>query len=243
MGISIVRELENRRATTNDFTAPVSDYLLRKRNQSRPRDRNGFISPSGVGGCPQWALNQLRAENSENTMDPWMDPFFAVANDIHTIYQQLGVEAGVLDPNSIEKWVDYPKWYIGGSIDGQFINNGPLFEIKSVNSFYFKRVCDTNTILPHHAKQNHVYMLALGKRESRFLYVSRETPNDIKEVKYKWDWAVYHEIKNWIEPIIKAYEKGGDFPKHFDWFDCQGCPYFSANSKKFRILNGKEQIA
>ncbi len=48
-------------------------YMLatEKRNKSLPRQRKGYLSPSQIGGCRQWALNQLRGEPQENHSDPW----------------------------------------------------------------------------------------------------------------------------------------------------------------------------
>ncbi len=88
------------------FRSAVNDHLIRKRDATPTRDRNGWISPSSMGGCKQAALNQLRGAPTENTMDPWMDPFFAVANAIHDIYQEIGLESGVLRWGSVESFVD-----------------------------------------------------------------------------------------------------------------------------------------
>ncbi len=119
MGIALVREIEAAASNSNRFTIGLGDHLLRLKNQSKPRDRSGYISPSQVGGCAQWTLNQLRGDPQDNTQDPWLNPFFAVANKIHEIYQILGVEAKLLDPESIEQWVE-------NELTVLISNNGPL---------------------------------------------------------------------------------------------------------------------
>ncbi len=47
---------------------------------------------------------------------------------------------------------------------------------------------------------------------------------------------------NWVTPILDAYDNEDDFPERFQWDNCQGCSYFNFNRKKFKILDGKEQI-
>lgn len=188
MGVSLIDEIEVSKSGDNRFIHGLGDYLLRRRNETAARDRGGYISPSQVGGCPQWALNQLRKRPQDNTKDPWSIPFLESATRLHEQFQVYGLGAGLLDPESIEEWVEYKPFKIGGSIDGCFIgDDAPLFEIKTLSTHLFSKVCATNEVLDKHKLQNHCYMLAKGRRQTVFLYISRDDPSNLKEILYEWD--------------------------------------------------------
>lgn len=238
MGIALVRDLEFRKNESAAFIAPYNDYLLRKRNNTQPRNRSGFISPSQIGGCQQWAINQLRGILGENNSDPWIDPFFAVANMIHNLYQSEGVTAGIFHADSIEKWVEYPPLRIGGCIDAEFIS-GPLCDFKTVNNYYWDKVQRDNAPLPWHLKQAHSYMLCEDKREMILIYIPRESPQRMKEIRVTWDDKIYKEIEEWCQQVLAKNRSGQDMPELFDWHNCQGCRFFGTNSKKFKPLQGK----
>ncbi len=248
MGIQLVKSLEEERDSSRRKSlvkSPIGDHLLRLRNSTPPRERNGFISPSGVMGCRQFAINQLRGEPTENRENPWMYPFFETANAIHRIYQELGVQAGALEEDSIEKWVEYPALRIGGSVDGLCVKDGPVCDFKTVNGRYFDMVKKKTTEPLHHYQKFQItcYMLATDRRESVFVYVNRDTPNQLHEVYYDFEEEIYQEISDWIHAVLAAYDKGTEFEEDFDWNNCQGCSYFNFNANKFEIIDGKKRIA
>ncbi len=39
-----------------------------------------------------------------------------------------------------------------------------------------------------------------------FIYISRDTPNQLKEIEYHLEDSIYQEIVNWVTPILDAYE-------------------------------------
>jgi hypothetical protein len=247
MGVAVVREFEARvqasQGNSYKFTRRLNDYLLSVRNITPTRDRTGFISPSGTGGCPQWTLNQLRGEPRENHSNPWDKPFLDMADLYHDYYQMLGVEAGVLDPNSIEQWVEYKPLKIGGAIDGQMVDDGPLVDFKTCDPRIFERVVRTNWVKNLGVEfQMHCYMKARHVNETQVIYINRATPSQIHEIDYKWSDEIWSKLLDWISPILEKIQDGTSFPRDdvFDWNGCMGCQYHNFCSKSlFRVHDGK----
>ncbi len=248
MGVSVVRQLYTREATSSKFTSSLNDYLVSVRNRTPTRDRGGMISPSQVGGCQQWALNQLRAEQRENHSSPWDKPFLDMANLYHDYYQNLSVKAGILEPTSIERRVIYKPLKIGGAIDGRFVRNGPLVDFKTANSRIFSRIVERNQVKNYGVEmQMHCYMKAEHVNDVIVVYINRDTPSQLHEIHYKWDDKVWKDVTDWIEPVILHFEAGTDFEdlaRHkLTNQECHGCQYFAHCRGRFMISNeGKKML-
>ncbi len=112
---------------------------------------------------------------------------------------------------------------------------------ESCNNYIFDRVCNTGQPMSKHKIQAHCYMLAEGKDEIIFVYIKRESPNEIVEILYKWEDEVYEFLEKWIQPILVKFPAGWDFPEAFDVDNegCIGCSYYSYNREKFSPMLGR----
>ncbi len=97
-----------------------NDYLDKWALNTKPRDRSGYISPSSMLGCQQAAINQVRGIMGVNTKTG-RDQLFLEKHlkGIHTFLQEMWVDAGLITQDSVEQWVEYPPFRLGGEIDGE----------------------------------------------------------------------------------------------------------------------------
>ncbi len=163
-----------------------------------------------------------------------MYPFFENANDLHRLYQRIGVAAGVLSEDSIERWVEHPELRLGGSIDGEWIDGEHLVDFKTVNQNKFDYLRRSREVRDwfHHA-QGHSYMKCTGKSEVLLVYINRNTPKELYELWLPWKDETWAKVEGWIKKVLDAHEERRNFPEEFNWDHCQGCGFYSYNRKMF----------
>ncbi len=82
-------------------------------------------------------------------------------------------------------------------------------------------------------------MLCEEKDEMVFVYISRETPNQLFEVNLKWSDQEFQEVEDWMRPIFAHLRNNTNIDEAFDYNNCQGCGYYNFNRDLFNVLRGK----
>lgn len=209
--------------------APAYDAWLPRQLAARePRNRDGWISPSQVGGCVTAAIHQLNGEPRATMHGPELDDLFTIANQIHDHYQQRGQEMGIL--TDCERFVEIPEWRVRGQVDGVLTRpdgTQALLEIKTVPEWLWEKIADEGAPLRGNLPQNALYLAATGLTTTHFLYVERSYFRKL-EVVWQLDQALLQDVELWIRRVLDLQARG-EYPEAAEVWKpegrCAGCSY------------------
>ena len=136
------------------------------------RGGDGRIRPSLIGHpCQRAHLLSYRGVEQETPGSASRDVMTAGTWG-HYRWQYAGLSAGWL--KEIEVKVQYEPWHLAGSMDG-ILSDGSGFELKTINSFGYKKVLNDNQPKWEHLMQVHAYMKALDLDAFSVVYENRDT--------------------------------------------------------------------
>lgn len=175
-------------------------------------DGSGRIRPSMLGlECDRPALLSYEGEPADGFSTASMSIMNA-GTFRHYYWQMVGLSAGFL--TDIEAGIEHKPWQLRGSLDG-VLDNGEVFELKSVNSRKFAIIKDDGNPLHYkpvaaHVEQVHPYMLARDTKWTSLVYEDRNFLSFI-EVRVRFDEGILTTM-NWRAERWNAYIDAGTLP-------------------------------
>ena len=163
--------------------------------------------PSSVeGDCPRmlwYDINKTPAsDKSIRSFTPEIIMTFDQGTWFHHYVQNKLKKAGVLTKAEIPI-VDIVK-KISGAMDGDvWVPEEAGLEIKTMNSFQFKKAQMTNKPFPNHCKQAGVYGHVKGYKKIVFLYFNKDT-SQMLEFHWDMDYKIIQPVLDKMDNILKS---------------------------------------
>lgn len=174
--------------------------LVRERPQ-------GVFHPSSLEtDCPRCLWHDIHNTPKTDEVYTLFSPQTLMTFDqgtwFHLYAQQKLKDAGILIKAEVQ--VKNDDWKVDGLTDGDIrIPEKALLEIKTMNSFQYKKACITNKPFESHVKQASLYAHFKGYEWIVFLYFNKDT-SDKKEFVYKVDKSIIEKSLQKMELILKS---------------------------------------
>lgn len=137
---------------------------------SGDRDRRYTFSASGRGACLRQQMLGYLGTKGSKTFTSDQAATFIHGTWTHLKWQAMGLDAGWLSEVEVPcRWDEYG---LTGTIDG-LLDTGEGWELKSINSRGFRRVCEEGPE-EKHIFQVHSYMMATGIRAWSIMYECKD---------------------------------------------------------------------
>ena len=130
------------------------------------RERKSLFRSSAAGSCARKQVFSAQGIKGRNTIDSDLANIFATGNFLHLKWQMAGLTEGWLAVAELP--VESKEYSFGGTLDG-VIDDGSLFEFKSINPRGFSQVCEWGP-RHDHILQAHGYMWLANLPAVSFVY-------------------------------------------------------------------------
>lgn len=145
------------------------DFVLQELS-SGDRDRRFTFSASGRSACLRQQVFSYLGVRGDKTYTSDQAATFVHGSWTHLKWQAMGLDAGWLA--QVEVPCRIPQYDVTGTIDG-ILDSGEGWELKSINSRGYRRVCEEGPEIKH-LFQIHSYMLATGIRTWSLVYECKD---------------------------------------------------------------------
>lgn len=184
------------------------------------RDRRFTFSASGRGGCLRQQIFSYLGTKGEKTYSSDQAATFIHGSWTHLKWQAMGLDAGWLAQVEVPCRLD--EYSLTGTIDG-ILDTGEGWELKSINSRGFRRVCEDGPEIKH-IYQVHSYMMATGVRTWSIVYECKDDQS-WREWVVHWDDEVVGELTTELEALKRSREHR-ELPPILDGCLTQSTPQF-----------------
>lgn len=166
------------------------------------RDRRFTFSASGRGGCLRQQIFSYLGTKGEKTYSSDQAATFIHGSWTHLKWQAMGLDAGWLAQVEVPCRLD--EYSLTGTIDG-ILDTGEGWELKSINSRGFRRVCEDGPEIKH-IYQVHSYMMATGVRTWSIVYECKDDQS-WREWVVHWDDELASELIAELEALKQSREE------------------------------------
>lgn len=130
------------------------------------RERKSLFRASSAGSCQRKQVFSAAGVKGNHVIDSDLANIFATGNFLHLKWQMAGLTEGWLAVAELA--VESKEYNFGGTLDG-VIDDGSLFEFKSINPRGFAQVCEWGP-RHDHLLQAHGYMWLANLPAVSFIY-------------------------------------------------------------------------
>lgn len=162
---------------------------------------------------------------------------FANGDYVHLRHQVAGLSEGYY--TDVEVPVLIPEFKVKGTMDA-ICEDGSIVDIKSMNTYVFKKQFEEGKPKEEHVRQVHAYMRATGIRKARLLYEDKNT-QEVQEFVVDWEDEVNEKneddwrdlsILTQREELAPAYPEGDE--------RCEWC-VFNTKCREWKFNSMEEE--
>ena len=210
-------------------------YYQEKNAQLQPRDIDGLIHASSLGGCTKKLWYKVTYAEVRKNISPELYDTFNHGHAVHDWRQ--GMYKEVLKNNPKYTFLDELKTsdqkygggidpMIVGSTDGLLIDNETglryIYELKTMAEKSWDRLRSPQQ---KHILQGNIYAKAFGAEGVLFEYYNKNKDKS-KEYYVEFDPGAIDAAMSQLNYVFSHLEKGEEPRPDPSYFECKSCPYY-----------------